>query len=334
AEGNHADAVLAWSALLKDYGSSEYAEETLFRKAMSEIHLKRNEEALPSFYALLKQFPETDFLADAQYWIGMILSKDEKLHDAANVFKAAIDAKPRPELLREAQYQRAVVLHRMKQFDACAELIQPLLDSPVRDRLMPEFLEWLCMYRLERKESDLAMAAARILADLASQPDWQQLGWCLVGRCHKAAGSADEMAKAYTHVLTLKEGNLRAAEAALAIGDYRLEAGDAKSAIVDFGKAASWANTSGSQGIRARAYLGLGRAYKALQQREEAARYFMSVAVLYDDPEVVPECLFRCAEMYAALGQVQNAGKSMDELRQRYPESDWAKRALQESPSP
>lgn len=334
AEGKHADAVATWAALVKDFGASEYAEESLYRKGMSEIHLDRNDVALATLRTLLVAHPKTSFLADANYWMGMLLLKSEKRHDADVAFQAAIDAKPREELLREARYQRAVTLHLKKQYDASAELLQPLLDSPVRERLTPTFLEWLSMYRLDRNEIALALAPAMVLAESSDNSDVSQLGWCLVGRCHKAANRPDEMAAAYTQALALKKANMLAAEAALTLGDYHVGRDDADQAIGVYEKSAVWAQAANAQGIRARAYLGLGRAHKALQNSEEAARFFMSVAVLYDDPEVVPECLFRSAEIYAQQGQTEASEKTMTELRERYPQSEWAKRATQEPRTP
>jgi TolA-binding protein len=53
----------------------------------------------------------------------------------------------------------------------------------------------------------------------------------------------------------------------------------------------------------------------------------MSVAVLFDDPEVVPECLFEAAQAFRRLNRNAESEKAMDELRSRYPESRWAKGA-------
>ena len=76
--------------------------------------------------------------------------------------------------------------------------------------------------------------------------------------------------------------------------------------------------------MRARSYFGLGQAAAARDRSEEAARYFMSVAVLYDDPELTPEALYRAAEAFQKLGRAGDRDKALAELRQRYPQSSWA----------
>ena len=73
--------------------------------------------------------------------------------------------------------------------------------------------------------------------------------------------------------------------------------------------------------VRVRAYAGIGKALKAQGDREGAVKYFMSVAVLFDDPELVPECLGEAAELFQQLGRAEEGIKARQELAQRYPAS-------------
>ena len=73
---------------------------------------------------------------------------------------------------------------------------------------------------------------------------------------------------------------------------------------------------------------GLGRNAEDQAKWEDAARYFMSIAVLYDDPELSPEALLRAARAYKALNRAADAERTHAELKQRYPQSTWAAQAL------
>jgi TolA-binding protein len=75
--------------------------------------------------------------------------------------------------------------------------------------------------------------------------------------------------------------------------------------------------------FRAKSYYGLGQVAAGREQWEQAARYYMSVAVLFDDPQLTPECLFRAAEAFGKIGREEDRTKALEELKTRYPDSRW-----------
>jgi TolA-binding protein len=79
--------------------------------------------------------------------------------------------------------------------------------------------------------------------------------------------------------------------------------------------------------VRARAYAGIARALKAQGDLPGAAKHFLSVAVLFDDAVLAPECLYEAAEAFRLSGRKADAAKVTDELLERYPQSDWAKKS-------
>ena len=84
--------------------------------------------------------------------------------------------------------------------------------------------------------------------------------------------------------------------------------------------------------MRARAYFGLGEAAEALGQADKAARHFLSVAVLFDDPEWTPHSLFRAGRLYDGLGKQKERDSAWRELRARYAESSFAKQVEAQTP--
>ncbi len=198
----------------------------------------------------------------------------------------------------------------------------------MRSRLTPRFLQWLATYRLERGEHALGLAAARILAESGESPDLQQAGWGLAGRCLKLDNRLPEAAEAFEKALALKEATAYASEAALELGMYSLETDRPEEALAYLNKAAGWSAAGAAPGIRPRAYFGLAKTHQALGSMQEAARYYMSVAILYDDPEIVPECLYQSAQIYRGQGLEEDARKTAMELKSRYPASPWAARPM------
>ena len=63
------------------------------------------------------------------------------------------------------------------------------------------------------------------------------------------------------------------------------------------------------------------------KQWEEAAKAFMLVAILYDDPKYTPFALYRAGECFRGIGKTEDAEKAFLELKTKYPESEWSLKA-------
>jgi TolA-binding protein len=64
----------------------------------------------------------------------------------------------------------------------------------------------------------------------------------------------------------------------------------------------------------------LGEVSMASGDYPGAARAFMSVAVLYDDPAITPRALKRASEAYKRAGDLMEAEKALQELQKRFPD--------------
>jgi TolA-binding protein len=322
----HAEAVRDWLQLVQKYPSSPLAEEAMFQKGMSEIRLKRDADAVTSLEQLLRQSPRTPFAADAWYWKGLLLQDARKWQDAEAALRQALAAGPRDELLRDIEIHLAGILQTEDKKDEAAAIYQRLIGSPARSKLSPTVLEWMAEYLFEKREFTASADAARQLTEKPVAA-LQQTGWALLGRAQLTAGEKDKARTSFTQALAVKAKTRFCAEAALHLGEMELAGGDADKAAQLFAKAAAMATGDDMLQVRARAYAGLGRTSKAAGKMEDAARYFMGVAVLYDDPALVPECMFEAALAFEAGGKAAEAAKVRQELRTRYPVSEWANRA-------
>jgi len=321
------DAVSDWAGLVARYPADTRVGEALYRKGLAEIRLERSDDALGSLGTLLKRFPNSSFAADAHYWRGMLLREAGKAHDAESELRKALDAKPRAELARESEFVLGVVLHQQDKHEEAARRLQPLIESPVRGKFTPDLLQWLAEYQYNGKRYSEAQLAAQRLVE-GGDGARRQIGWGLLGRCHLARGDKAEAARAFESGLKQKARTAFAAESALRLGEIRLEEEDFVASANYFHRAASMASDESTLGIRAHAYFGLGLSTKAQEDLDRAARYFMSVAILYDDPDIVPQCLYEASTIFGKLGKTNEQQKTAGELVKRYPESEWAKRKL------
>lgn len=110
------------------------------------------------------------------------------------------------------------------------------------------------------------------------------------------------------------------------LGEYSLASNNLVLAEENFSKAASLAGDFSMLAVRANAYAGLGRTAEAKEDYDSAARYYMSVAILYHDDDLVPGCLAGAVRSFKKLGQDEEAEKAAAELNEQYPDSAEAKK--------
>ncbi|HRV31475.1 MAG TPA: hypothetical protein P5169_07165, partial [Kiritimatiellia bacterium] len=111
-----------------------------------------------------------------------------------------------------------------------------------------------------------------------------------------------------------------------------LKAGRYEQAEEGYTAADDMATGDDTQDLRVRAYFGLGEVAEAQGQPDRAARHYLSVAVLYDDPEWTPHSLFRAGEMLGQAGRKNEQAATWQELCERYPESSFARQVGSRKP--
>jgi TolA-binding protein len=324
--GAHDEAVRDWRRLVQEYPAHELAEDGLYQKAMGEVRLGRRTDAATSLVDLRRLFPKSRFLADSWYWQGMMLYEQEKYAEAEQALREAQRAAVRDDLRREAMFQLGLVLQKLDKPEESAKLLQELVTSPLSGKFPPALLEWLASWHGERGDHGRMAAAAALLTQV-QEPAWRQVGWVLAGRAHQAAGRGEDAVAAFKAALETGATTHYAAEAALRLGSFALERAETAEADRYFHDASDRASGEGAVAVRARAFMGLGRSALLAGGNEDASRYFMSVAILYDDAVIVPESLFLAAQAFDRLGRKEDRAKVVQELAQRYPDSEWTGKA-------
>ena len=320
--GKREDAARDWGQFLASFPDHELAPDALFQKAVVEAQLGRNDQALDSYALLLRRFPKTAYAADARFWSGVLLETAGKFEDAARELRAALAADPSENTARQARLRLGIVLFRLEQYPEAADLAEATMGTPVRDDLPSGLLEWLAEYRLKAKQPVKALDAARLLATAKRGNAWIQIGRTLAGDALNALGKAAE-AKAEYEAATAGEADTPAKSRAwLRLGDLALAAADFAGAEKAYGEAAKLAGDN--EGVRAFATVGTARALEGKGDPEGAVRFYMNVALLYHDPELTPECLYKAAAGFKRQGRAKEAADLIAELRKEYPKSPWA----------
>jgi len=316
--GSDEKAISAWNALVQNHAADPLVEEAIFQKAMSEVRLKRDTDALSSLRELRRRFPKSAFTVESAYWEGRLLQQAEHFADAEASLRRVLAADTRPDLKREAQLALAYVLQSQDKDQEAADRFQKLLGTQEGESLSESLLEWLAQYRLEKKAYAESIQAADRLVVAERAPKWRQSGWYILGRAYAGQGQASKAIGAYEQVIEIGGDASSVAEAALALGDAALAEEEADKAGAYYEQAAS--HPAATISARARAYAGQGRAAQESGDFDKAARYFMSVAILYNDPVLVPDCLVQAAVCLEASGDSEGAERALAERKSRYPD--------------
>ncbi len=327
AQAGHSDAALRdWHALLTRFPDHETVPEALFQKAMEEMRRGADRDAAATLDELLRRFPAYPRIAEALFWRARHYYAAKELAAAEKTVRACLAAHPPTAVEREATYLLGLILQAEGREEEAAAVFQPLLAAPIREKFAPERLAWLAEFQFGRQAFAESEAAARSLLEQAPSPEWRQVAWTLIGRSLSARRRPEEAIKAFGEALATGARTRHGAEAALRMGELLLAAGHVDEAEVRLRDAATRAVTPELLGIRAGAYAALGRAAEQRGDLENAVRYHMSVAILFDDPVSVPQALDRAAGLLEKLGRVAESRAAAAELCERYPQSAEAAR--------
>lgn len=320
------EAVADWDRLLRDYPDHELAVETKYQRALGWLEQGEWEKAKDALTAFVAAHADSPFAVDARFWLGTLYERAGDLPRAEAAFRAVLQAEPEAPLRDRARFRLAANLQRQDQSDEAADLWQALLDEGSAQEIRPSLLEWLANWRLGQGRFEAAQSIARRLAEQGDEAAWRQIGWALQGWAWLGLDDADQAVAAFVKSIEEPAQTREGARAALELGRLSMERGHVDVAQSHFEKAAAWATDDEDADVRARSLMGLGRLAEQAGDFARAARFFLSVGVLFDDPAITPEALYRATVALAETDRAMEREETARELKARYPNSEWAEK--------
>jgi TolA-binding protein len=324
-ENDFPTAIKDWQKVEQIYPDHELATESLFQKGLAEMQLKQENAATVSFKALLNKKPDQRLRSESNYWLGIMLERSHKPAEAETYLRQALAEKIRDDLVPGIHFRLAMVLQKQGKKDEAADFLQALVSRATN--MEPGLLEWLVRHRIEQKKYAEAIPPARRLTSLAMEDKWKNVGWGLLGLALEKNSQPDEAIVAYREGIKMESMTDEVVDGAIFVGEHLFAAKAYADAIAALEAAADYASRANRPGLQARAYYLLGQTHEAAGHLGDAARFYMSVAVLYDDPALSPECLYRAAAMFGKLGNAKEQKQALKELAERYADSEWQKKA-------
>jgi tetratricopeptide (TPR) repeat protein len=313
---NFPAAVTDFNKIISDYPGSAETETALLQKGLTLGQQGDYPQMATTFRQLLKSYPDTAGAAQANYWIGWAAFEAKKYQDAvAPLIKAR---ELNPDEFAEKTSLRLMLCYQFlgKKPEASKEVDDFLKKDPNRATMVVDVCRWLGTEYFN--ESNSAQAAKFLeLSTKNTEPEKVDRGiWFMLAKSRITLKDFQGATEAANHYLEQVTEPADRSQGFLLLGTAQLGAGQLDAAQ----KSAEEALVLQPEGrFNAEARMQLGDIESSRGNYENAARSYMSVAVLYEDPEVTPRALEHAYQAFQKAGNEPQATKTLSELKSRFP---------------
>ncbi len=297
--------------VVKAYPFSKEVEIAILQIALTYGQKKNYSEMSNAFRLLLQKFPNTAAAAQAKFWLGWAAFEQKD-------YKAAVAQLDSARTLDPAAYRDRAALRILLSHFQLKDLSSTAREAEQckPELIPPELRVWLAQGMFESKDF---IKAEKHLAPLVAIPASMPVdGWILLAETQMALNKMAEAGTSVDQYLSMTEdpdararGLLLKARAALGlnkVAEARLAADEALQ-LQPEGR------------LNSEARYVVGEIFFKESDFDSAARSFMAVAVLTEDPDITPRALKKAAEAYRLSGKDAEADKALKEVGERFPGS-------------
>ncbi|MBV9491452.1 MAG: tetratricopeptide repeat protein [Verrucomicrobia bacterium] len=270
-----------------------------------------------TFQQLLKEYPNSTGAAQANYWIGWAAFDNKRYADAIEPLSQARKLNP-PEYGDRVALRLlycAQVLNRPA--DAAREIDSFIQGDLKRVSVVADGCRWVgAQFYTAKNFAGTAKYLGLLAKSDEERPKIDPATWLMLGRAETEQKQFSDAIEALTAYLQSATEPADRAQAFLALGRAQLGAVQPDAAM----KSAEQALSLQPEGrLNAEARMLIGDINAAKGDYNNAARSYLSVAVLYEDPEVTPHALEAAYQAFQKAGNQDQASKTLSELKNRYP---------------
>ena len=321
-KGQLEQAAALWDQALRTYPDMADAAEMMYQTALLEMRAGKSEAAIRRLRAYRELDPKPDRLGESAFWLGMLLEQAEA-DGTELLLREAMNANTVSPARRDrARLRLGMLLQRQERPADAVEILLPLLGTEGSALIGDALLIWMLRGSRALGLDDELRAIADEMVQEARPASMQALGYFSLGSLAEGENAWEAAIEHWQRGLALNDTSVDALEARVALARGFLRLGRVDDADPQLEQAARMASEVDRPDLHGEALMGLGDVHAARGEWREAARLYMSMAVLYDDPARSPRALHAGAEALARSGQEGAASRARRELRQRYPEFD------------
>ena len=316
-EAKNYDAALKdFSTIIQGNGNSDERETALVQKALTLGQQGKYAEMNDSFRQLLKEFPNSPGAAQASYWIGWTAFDQKRYADA---IVPLIDARRR----NPAEYDEKVSLRLIYCYqtlnqpsEAAREVDNFIKDDNKKISLVADACRWVGGVFYDTKQYAGAAKYLSLITKNLDKTAFDRGVWLTLANAQNQVQAFPDAIASATSYLEQAADPVDRARGFVALSSAQLGAKQ----FDDATRAAEQALNLQPEGrLNADARMCVGEIEFARGNYENAAKSYLSVAVLYEDPEVTPRALERAYHAFQQAGNQDQASKTLSELKARFP---------------
>jgi TolA-binding protein len=313
---NYSSALIDFSKIIQEYPTTPECETALLEKGLTLGQQGDYQQMTDTFRELLQKFPNSSGAAQANFWIGWADFEAKRYEEAIGPLSAA--RQKNPGEYGDRVTLRLIFCQRMldRVDDTATEVSNFVQPDAKRVTMVADHCAWLGQHYFEAKQYDKSEKFLSLLTKNMPADKIDKAAWFTLGRDQTELQHYPEATASITTYLQSATDPADRAKAFVALSAAQLGAKQYDDAT----KSAEQAMTLQPEGrINAEARLAIGDVDSGRGNFENAAKSYLSVAVLYEDPDVTPLALEKAYMAFHQSGNDAQANKTLTELRTRFP---------------
>jgi TolA-binding protein len=313
---NFQAAINDFNKIIADYRASGETETALLQKGLTSGQQGDYPQMTTAFRQLLKDYPNSSGAAQANYWIGWAAFEAKRYQDAIAPLTQARQLNP--DEFAEKTTLRLILCYQnlRRKADAAKEVDGFIQNDPQRVSMVLDVCRWLGSEFYNENNFNQAAKYLGLMTKNTQPANVDKGIWLSLGRSLNELKNYQDATDAVNHYLELATDPADRAQGFLALSSAQLGSKELGPAT----KSAEQALSLQPEGrINAEARMLVGDIDSARGNYENAARSYMSVALLYEDPDVTPQALEHAYEAFQKAGNEPQATKTLSELKTRFP---------------
>ncbi len=320
--GNYEMAINAYRELMESYPQSPLVVDAVNGIQFAQLAAGEEDTSLDILEEFLNRHPQTGTADQLRFRQAENLARAGDYQDAVASFRHYIRVTTNESMIPEAWFHIAEAHEQMGQRDQAIAAFREITEGyPQSDRMDPALLH-IGRLELERARHQNAISALEKLVERQGRLQVEALA--TLGDAHLAAGNFSRAEDAYNGALQRRSGH---EQSLIGKGRVALQRGQLMDARQYFQQVAD--ASSLENGAKAQYYL--GNVEQARRNHEAAIEAYARVSALYSAfDEWVARAMLATADSYRQMGQTGRAGQTLRDVMERFPDTEFARRASEQ----
>ncbi len=309
---------------IQTHSSSAILDIAYYKLGVAATGLDRFGHAAVVFQKIVSSYPSSKLYVESLYGAAVSLENARKLPDAIALFEKLLRDYPEHPLSAEVRPRLGYLYIQNRDNGKVLTYYEDLLFKNRDIKIDTDGVFWLIQYLLDQGLYDRLEHILNALEGRFPGRDLKHEIFFFKGESAMGMKDYAGAAEWYAQAIQVNADGAYVPQAylgrgvALEMTDQSAEAGKSFAEALKYDHEVQ---------VAMRARFELANLLLKDKQWEEAAKAFMLVAILYEDPKYTPTALYKAGECFRSIGKTEDAEKAFSELKIKYPDSEWSRRA-------